>query len=97
MTLLALGAAPVTDRVVRNHFRQRTRCRRLREPKRDDSDDPAVKNYARPYEVAEASDVPDPRIYDVLRDLADAGYIETYEQDLLYARAVSPEEVLDDL
>jgi sugar-specific transcriptional regulator TrmB len=48
-------------------------------------------------EVAEASDVPDPRIYDVLRDLADAGYIETHEQDLLYARAVSPEEVLDDL
>ena len=48
-------------------------------------------------EVAETSDVPDPRIYDVLRDLADAGYIETHEQDLLYARAVSPEEVLDDL
>lgn len=48
-------------------------------------------------EVAEASDVPDPRIYDVLRDLADAGYIETYEQDLLYARAVSPEAVLEDL
>lgn len=48
-------------------------------------------------EIAEASDVPDPRIYDVLRDLADIGYIETYEQDLLYARAVSPDEVLDDL
>ncbi|PSQ28551.1 TrmB family transcriptional regulator [Halobacteriales archaeon SW_10_68_16] len=48
-------------------------------------------------EIAEASDVPDPRIYDVLRDLEDAGYIETYEQDLLYARAVSPDEVLKDL
>lgn len=48
-------------------------------------------------EIAEASDVPDPRIYDVLRDLEDDGYIETYEQDLLYARAVDPERVLEDL
>jgi len=37
-------------RFVRNHFRQRTGCRRPREPKRDGSDDPAVKNYARPYQ-----------------------------------------------
>lgn len=48
-------------------------------------------------EVAEASDVPDPRIYDVLRDLESAGHIETYEQDLLYARAVEPETVLENL
>ena len=48
-------------------------------------------------EIAEESDVPDPRIYDVLRDLEGTGYIETYEQDLLYARAVDPDEVLEDL
>ncbi len=48
-------------------------------------------------EIAEASGVPDPRIYDVLRDLEDDGCIETYEQDLLYARAVDPDEVLENL
>jgi len=48
-------------------------------------------------EIAEASGVPDPRIYDVLRDLEDTGYIETYEQDLLYARAVDPSDVLENL
>ena len=37
-------------------------------------------------EVAEHSGVPDPRIYDVLRDLEQAGYVETYEQDALRAR-----------
>jgi len=48
-------------------------------------------------DIAEASDVPDPRIYDVLRDLEKMGYIETYEQDSLQARAYSPERVLADL
>lgn len=48
-------------------------------------------------DIAEASDVPDPRIYDVLRDLEKLGYIETYEQDSLHAHAFSPEEVLADL
>ncbi|QSG08658.1 TrmB family transcriptional regulator [Halapricum desulfuricans] len=48
-------------------------------------------------DIAEKSDVPDPRIYDVLRDLEKHGYIETYEQDSLHARAYSPESVLDDL
>jgi Predicted transcriptional regulators len=48
-------------------------------------------------EIAEASDVPDPRIYDVLRDLEGPGYIETYEQDLLYARVVDPGEMLEHL
>lgn len=47
--------------------------------------------------IAEVSDVPDPRIYDVLRDLEKLGYIETYEQDSLHARAYSPKEVLKDL
>lgn len=36
-------------------------------------------------EIADTSGVPNPRIYDVLRDLEDRGYIITYEQDQLYA------------
>ncbi len=48
-------------------------------------------------EVAEASDVPAPRIYDVLSSLEGDGYIETYEQDTLRARAHSPTDVLEDL
>jgi len=47
--------------------------------------------------VADASGVPDPRIYDVLRDLESAGYIETYEQESLYARANDLEEIIEDL
>jgi sugar-specific transcriptional regulator TrmB len=48
-------------------------------------------------DLAEASGVPDPRIYDVLRDLENEGYIELYEQESLYARAFSLEEVIGDL
>jgi len=48
-------------------------------------------------DIAEVSGVPDPRIYDVLRDLDDEGYIELYEQESLHARAYSFEEVTDDL
>jgi sugar-specific transcriptional regulator TrmB len=48
-------------------------------------------------EVADAGDVPAPRIYDVLGSLEDHGYIETYEQDTLHARAHSPTDVLEDL
>lgn len=48
-------------------------------------------------EIANASDVPDPRIYDVLRDLEKMGYIETYEQDSLHAHALRPEEMSADL
>ena len=48
-------------------------------------------------DIAEESDVPDPRIYDVLRDLEQRGYVETYEQDSLQARAYSVETVLEDL
>ncbi|WP_135661517.1 TrmB family transcriptional regulator [Halorhabdus rudnickae] len=47
--------------------------------------------------IAKESDVPDPRIYDVLRDLEEYGYVETYEQDSLRARAYSTESVLEDL
>jgi sugar-specific transcriptional regulator TrmB len=48
-------------------------------------------------DVADASDVPDARIYDVLRDLDDHGYVEVFEQDTLRARAVDPAEVVADL
>jgi len=48
-------------------------------------------------EIADESGVPGPRIYDVLRSLADRGYVETYEQDTLQARAHDPNDVLTDL
>ncbi|WP_276271812.1 TrmB family transcriptional regulator [Haloarcula litorea] len=48
-------------------------------------------------DIAEACDVPDPRIYDVLRDLESKGYIETFQQDSLTARARNPSDVLEDL
>jgi len=48
-------------------------------------------------DIADAGGVPAPRIYDVLRSLSDRGYVETYEQDTLRARAHSPTEVLEDL
>ena len=37
-------------------------------------------------EIATASDVPGPRIYDVLHSLEEDGYITTYEQDPLRPR-----------
>ncbi|WP_158059078.1 TrmB family transcriptional regulator [Halorussus halophilus] len=45
-------------------------------------------------EIADACSVPQARIYDVLRDLETDGYIETYEQDSLHARANDPGDVL---
>ncbi|MFB6118478.1 TrmB family transcriptional regulator [Halosegnis sp.] len=48
-------------------------------------------------QVADASDVPAPRIYDVLESLESHGYVETYETDTLKVRAHSPGAVLDDL
>jgi len=48
-------------------------------------------------EVADACDVPQSRIYDVLRDLERQEYIETYERGSLHARANDPREVLQDL
>lgn len=48
-------------------------------------------------ELARASDVPQPRVYDVLTSLADRDYVETYESDSLRARAHSPARVLEDL
>ncbi|WP_159077023.1 TrmB family transcriptional regulator [Halococcoides cellulosivorans] len=48
-------------------------------------------------DVANDSEVPDPRIYDVLRDLEQQGYVETYQQDSLRVRAFSPERIRSDL
>jgi len=48
-------------------------------------------------EIVDACGVPDPRIYDVLRDLEDRGYIETYEEGSLHARAHDVGSVLTDL
>ncbi|KAA9397778.1 TrmB family transcriptional regulator [Haloarcula sp. CBA1130] len=48
-------------------------------------------------DIADSCDVPDPRIYDVLRDLETKGYIETFQQDSLTARARNPDVVLEDL
>ncbi len=47
--------------------------------------------------LADACSVPTARIYDVLRDLESMGYIETFEQGNLHARARNPQDVLDDL
>jgi len=48
-------------------------------------------------EVAQASDVPDARIYDVLRDLDDLGYVELYEQETFRARPTDPETIVGGL
>lgn len=48
-------------------------------------------------ELADESGVPGARIYDVLRDLEQRGYVETYESDALRARARNPREALEDL
>ncbi|SIR91895.1 transcriptional regulator [Haladaptatus litoreus] len=47
--------------------------------------------------LAEQADVPRSRIYDVLRDLEEDGYVETYKQDALRARASEPTDVLQNL
>lgn len=51
---------------------------------------PAVK-------IAAQAGVPKSRIYDVLRDLEEDGYVETYEQDSLHARARNPADILANL
>lgn len=48
-------------------------------------------------DIAEASSIPKSRIYDVLRDLEDEGFVETFEQDSLHARPVDPQEFLSEL
>jgi len=48
-------------------------------------------------DIADASDVPAPRIYDVLGSLEDREYVETFEQPSLHARAHTTSEVVEDL
>lgn len=48
-------------------------------------------------DIAEAADVPQARIYDVLRGLAQDGYIEIYQQDTLRARAHDLDPMLEEL
>lgn len=48
-------------------------------------------------EIASISDVPQPRIYDVLRALEDEGYVTVYKRDQLYAQANDPSEALSGL
>ena len=48
-------------------------------------------------EIARKCSVPSSQIYDVLRDLEERGYIETMDQEKLYARPEPPETVFDDL
>lgn len=48
-------------------------------------------------ELASASDVPKPRIYDVIEELETRRYVETYEAGSLHVRAHSPADVMDDL
>lgn len=47
--------------------------------------------------IADRSGVPAPRIYDVLASLEEFGYVETYEQESLRARAHDPTTLTDDL
>ncbi|SDN22668.1 Sugar-specific transcriptional regulator TrmB [Halogranum gelatinilyticum] len=48
-------------------------------------------------EIANASGIPNARVYDVLRDLEEMGYVELYEQDTLRARALDPDIITEDL
>jgi sugar-specific transcriptional regulator TrmB len=48
-------------------------------------------------EIADACDVPQARIYDVLRNLERDGYVETFHEGSLHARVLDPSEVLGQL
>ncbi|GAA0252845.1 TrmB family transcriptional regulator [Haladaptatus pallidirubidus] len=48
-------------------------------------------------ELANASNVPKSRVYDVLRELESDGHIEIYKQDNLRARVLDPDAVITDL
>ncbi|MGQ3413633.1 TrmB family transcriptional regulator sugar-binding domain-containing protein [Natrinema sp. LN54] len=48
-------------------------------------------------EIASASSVPQPRIYDILRALADQGFVTVYERDHFYARVNDPSDALSSL
>lgn len=48
-------------------------------------------------DVLSACTVPQPRIYDVVRDLENKGYVETYEQEKVRARINDPHELIEEL
>jgi sugar-specific transcriptional regulator TrmB len=48
-------------------------------------------------DVAERTDVPASRVYEVVRNLADEGFVETIERDKLHARAIEPNAVQAEL
>ncbi|MCO8244876.1 TrmB family transcriptional regulator [Haladaptatus sp. AB643] len=48
-------------------------------------------------DLANASNVPKSRVYDVLRDLESDGHVEIYKQDNLRARVLDPDAVIADL
>ncbi|WP_254546650.1 TrmB family transcriptional regulator [Halomarina pelagica] len=48
-------------------------------------------------EISDTCGVPQARIYDVLRNLQRKGFVETYQQGSLHARAHEPNRILDDL
>lgn len=48
-------------------------------------------------DVARRCSVPGPRIYDVLKELEQRGYVETVDRDTLHVRACDPVDVIDDL
>lgn len=48
-------------------------------------------------DVAQAAGVPRARIYDVIRSLAEDGYVETYDDGGLRAQIIKPDQVRDEL
>jgi HTH-type transcriptional regulator, sugar sensing transcriptional regulator len=48
-------------------------------------------------EVAEQSDVPQARIYDVLRELESDGYVDLYQEGTLRAEASEPDTVIEEI
>lgn len=48
-------------------------------------------------EIASEADIPQPRVYDTVRDLAAEGFLEVRESRPMTVRAVDPEEAFDDV
>ncbi|MFB6220160.1 MAG: TrmB family transcriptional regulator, partial [Halolamina sp.] len=48
-------------------------------------------------EIASEADIPQPRVYDTVRDLADEGFLELRESRPMTVRAVDPEDAFDDV
>jgi len=48
-------------------------------------------------EIASEADIPQPRVYDTVRDLAAEGFLELRESRPMTVRAVDPEEAFDDV